>query len=165
MALSAFTRAMLEQAVRLYLEEAYGGARLPDKVLARLAWPAGGDTLEQLACAEVFERSPADVPPAECDRLRLRLGNPRYPHMKLGVDRVPDSGDWVLVVDCHDRQWMAAVQEDERAALEALIRSNNELKARIERRWAEAGLPTFEQYIRSRLAHGARGHGAAGEKL
>jgi hypothetical protein len=165
MALSAFTRAMLEQAVRLYLEEAYGGARLPDKVLARLAWPAGGDTLEQLAGAEVFERSPADVPPAECDRLRLRLGNPRYPHMKLGVDRVPDSGDWVLVVDCHDRQLMAAVQEDERAALEALIRSNNELKARIERRWAEAGLPTFEQYIRSRLAHGVRGHGAAGEKL
>ena len=162
MALSAFTRAMLEQAVRLYLEEAYRGARVPDKVLARLAWPAAADTLEQLACAEVFDppSPPAgrragpmagDVPPAECDRLRLRLGNPRYPHMKLGVDRVPDSGDWVLVVDCHDRQWMAAVQEDERAALEALIRSNNELKARIERRWAEAGLPTFEQYIRSRL--------------
>ena len=168
MALSAFTRAMLEQAVRLYLEEAYGGARVPDKVLARLAWPAGPDTLEQLAGAEVFDPPSlmaGDVPPAECDRLRLRLGNPRYPHMKLGVDRVPDSGDWVLVVDCHDRQLMAAVQEDERAALEALIRSNNELKARIERRWAEAGLPTFEQYIRSRLAHGARGHGAAGEKL
>lgn len=156
MALNAFTRTMLEQAVRLFLEEAYGGAPLPAKVQARLAWPAGGESLEQLAAAEVFERSPADATPAQCDRLRLRLGNPRYPHMKLGVDRVPDTGDWVLVVDCHDRQLMAAASEDERAVLESLIRSNNELKTRIERRWSEAGLPTFERYIRGRLAQNAR---------
>jgi len=151
-ALSDVTRAMLQQAIRLYLEEAYGSAPLPGKVQSRLAWPAEGENLAELAAAEVFERSPPDVPPAACQRIRLRLGNPRYPHMKLGVDRVPDSQDWVFVVDCHDRQLVAAAPHQERAAIEALIRGNNEVKGRIERRWTEAGLPTFERYIRGRLA-------------
>jgi hypothetical protein len=142
---------MLDQAVRLYMEEAYGSASVPPKVQKRLVWPAG-DLLRELAVAEAFEREPADVPVEECDRIRLRLGNPRYPHMKLGVDRVPDTGQWVLTVDCHDRQLIVAVQESERAALESLLKVNNELKSRIERRWTEAGLPTFERYIRDRLA-------------
>jgi hypothetical protein len=149
--LEAFTRAMLDQAVRLYMEEAYGSAPVPPKVQKRLVWPAG-DSLRELAVAEAFEREPADVPVEECDRIRLRLGNPRYPHMKLGVDRVPDTGQWVLTVDCHDRQLIVAVQENERAALESLLKVNNELKSRIEHRWTEAGLPTFERYIRDRLA-------------
>ena len=149
--LEAFTRAMLEQAVRLYMEEAYGDAPVPPKAQKRLAWPAG-ESLRELAVAEAFERMPADVPVEECDRIRLRLGNPRYPHMKLGMDRIPETGQWVLTVDCHDRQLIVAVQESERVALEALLKTNNELKSRIERRWTEAGLPTFERYIRNRLA-------------
>jgi hypothetical protein len=149
--LEAFTRAMLEEAVRLYMEEAYAGAPAPPKVKARLTWPAGGSLLE-LAVADAFECMPADVPLQECERIRLRLGNPKYPHMKLGVDRLPDTGKWVLTVDCHDRQLMTVVQESERAALEALLKANNELKSRIERRWTDAGLPTFERYIRDRLA-------------
>lgn len=150
MELKDFSRAMLEQAVRLYLEEAYGPASVPQVVQGRLAWPSG-ETLEALAAAGAFDRMPADVPPAQADRLRLRLGNARYPHMKFGADRVADSTDWVLTADCHDRQLMAVVQESERAALEALLRHNNDLKTRIERRWTEAGLPTFERYIRDRL--------------
>jgi hypothetical protein len=153
--LEAFTRAMLDQAVRLYMEEAYGSAPVPPKVQKRLAWPAG-ESLRELAVADAFDRMPADVPVEECDRIRLRLGNLRYPHMKLGVDRIPDTGQWVLTVDCHDRQLIAAVQESERVALEVLLKDNNELKSRIERRWTEAGLPTFERYIRSRLAGCAR---------
>ncbi|MCX5683530.1 MAG: hypothetical protein NT049_07590 [Planctomycetota bacterium] len=149
--LQAFTRAMLDEAVRLYMEEAYGSAPVPPKARKRLMWPVG-DSLRELAVADVFDRMPADVPVEECDRIRLRLGNPQYPHMKLGVDRVPDTGQWVLTVDCHDRQLITAVQDSERAALETLIRSNSELKTRIERRWTEAGLPTFERYIRDRLA-------------
>lgn len=148
--LKDFSRAMLEQAVRLYLEEAYGPAAVPQVVQGRLAWPAG-ENLETLAAAGAFDRMPADVPPAQAERLRLRLGNARYPHMKFGADRVADSADWVLTVDCHDRQLVAVVQEGERAALEALLRHNNDLKTRIERRWTEAGLPTFERYIRDRL--------------
>jgi len=158
--LNAITRTMLEQAVRVYLDESYGGAPLSPTVRERLNWPAG-DSLEAMAGADVFERTPADVPPVECDRIRLRLGNQKYPHMKLGADRIPDSAEWVLTVDSHDRQLLAVVQESERAALDALLRYNADLKTRIERRWSEAGLPTFETYIRRRLAHppGAEGRG------
>jgi hypothetical protein len=148
---------MLERAVRLYLEEAYGDGPLPLSVRERLAWPAG-ETLEELAAGPAFERTPADVLPAECERIRLRLGNPRYPHMKLGADRIPDSPDWVLTVDCHDRQLVAVVRENERAALDAMLRYNADVKTRIERRWGEAGLPTFETYIRRRLANRGGGH-------
>jgi hypothetical protein len=149
--LQDMTRAVLTQAIRVYLEEAYGAAPLPPAVQARLEWGPGA-TLEELAAAEVFERTPDDLPIEQCDRVRLRLGNREYPHMKLGADRIPDSKEWVLAVDCHDRQLLTVVSESERAALEALLRRNNELKTRIERRWTEAGLPTFERYIRGRLA-------------
>ena len=73
---------------------------------------------------------------------------------------LPD--DWVLVVDAHDRQLLAVVTESERAALEAIIRLNGEMKTRIEHRWAEANLPTFEHYIRTRLAARRDGGAAAG---
>lgn len=158
--LKDFSRAALEEAVRLYMAEAYEGSAPPPIVQDRLNWPAG-DTLEELAAADAFERMPADVPVGECERIRLRLGNPKYPHMKLGVDHVPDTDDWVLTVDSHDRQLLAVIQNNERAALEALLRLNSDLKTRIERRWNEAGLPTFERYIRGRL--GQRG-GAEGRK-
>jgi hypothetical protein len=153
MHLDEMTRDMLRQAVRLYLAEAYGEAPLPPAVAARLEWPAG-ESLEALAAAEVFECTPDDLPPAACDRIRLRLGNRDYPHMKLGADRIPETQDWVLAVDSHDRQLLTVVSESERAALEALLRRNNEVKTRIERRWSEAGLPTFERYVRSRLRGG-----------
>ena len=98
-----------------------------------------------------FERTPANVPLDECERIRLRLGNRQYPHMKVGADRIPDTGEWVLTVDSHDRQLLAVVQESERAALDALLRFNADVKTRVERRWSELGLPTFETYIRGRL--------------
>jgi peptidyl-tRNA hydrolase len=92
------------------------------------------------------------VPPAEARHILLRLGNRQYPHMKLGVDRVPDTDEWVLLVDTHDRHILSAMMEDEREAVEAIIRRNDEVKQRIEKRWSEAGLPTFENYLRRRLA-------------
>jgi len=157
--LKDITRAGFAEAVRIYMEEAYGDAPPPEAVRQRLAWPAG-ESLAQIAAAAVFERTPPDAPPAACSRIRLRLGNRRYPHMKLGADAVPGTPDWVLAVDCHDAQLAAlAASESERAALATMVRENAALKARIEKRWAEAGLPTFERYIRARLLK--RGPGAA----
>lgn len=151
MRLDELSRERLSEAVRLYLDEAYGGAEPPPVVRGRLAWPEGA-TAADAASGEVFERTPPDAAPAECQRLRLRLGNRIYPHMKLGLDRIPGTEDWVLVVDAHDMQLAAAIQESERAAFEKLTRHNTEVKTRIERRWNEAGLPTFTAYVRGRLA-------------
>lgn len=169
MELRDFDRALFEQAVRLYLEEAYGDTPIPVAVQARRALPAG-ETLAEMAAADTFGRTPPDGPPAECTRIRLRLGNRRYPHMKLGVDRVADTPDWVLVADCHDDTLLAVAGGAERAAVETLVRQNADVKTRIERRWTEAGLPTFERYVRSRLPsptggveRRAVGPGAAGD--
>jgi len=149
--LTDMTRADLEKAVRIYLDEAYGEVGPPDRVRERLAaWPEG-ETLAEVAVGEAFERTPPDVPPPQCTHLRLRLGNPRFPHMKLGLDRVAETGDWVLTVDCHDARLLQVASEAERDAVAAIIRANADLKRRIERRWTDAGLPTFEQYVRSRL--------------
>jgi len=149
--LEGFSRQMVAEAIRLYLEEAYGDASPPQGVQQRLPLPEG-ETLAELAAADVFERTPADAPPAECTRIRLRLGNRGYPHMKLGLDRIPGTDDWVLVADCHDGQLLAAAQGTERSAVAALMKQNTDVKTRIERRWTEAGLPTFERYVRERLS-------------
>ncbi len=151
MDLSDIDRPAFEKAVRIYLDEAYGEGEPPERVRGRLQWPPG-ETLAEVAAGDAFERTPPDAPPERCTRLRLRLGNPRYPYMKLGLDRVPETGDWVLTVDCHDRMLAEAASEVERDLVRELIRCNAEMKSRIERRWAEAGLPTFAQYVRDRLA-------------
>jgi len=149
--LKDISRADFEEAVRIYLDEAYGPGEPPDRVKPRLQWPAG-ETLAEIAVGDAFERRPPDVPPEECRLIRLRLGNPRYPHMKLGLDHIPDTGDWVLRVDCHDRMLMEAANEAERDLVRQVVSCNAEVKSRIERRWAAAGLPTFEQYVRDQLA-------------
>ena len=177
MNLDEITRERLAEAVRLYLEEAYGDAPVPLEVRKRLAWGAG-ESLADLAAgpgpnpgapgaggaggagAPGFERTPTDAPLRGCQHLRLRLGNRRYPHMKLAVDRIPETDDWVLAVDCHDRHILASVPPDQHGAFEALFRENAALKTRIERRWTEAGLPTFERFTRDRLR--ARKEGMAG---
>lgn len=150
MELDEFTRATLEEAVRIYLEEAYSGAESPEVVRSRLEWPER-ESLADLARGEMFERTPPDADPADAMRIRLRLGNRVYPHMKLGVDRIAETDDWVLVVDCHDAALLAAAPQGERNAVKALIEANSAVKGRIERRWTDAGLPTFEEYVRSHL--------------
>jgi len=149
--LTDIDRDAFKEAVRIYLDEAYGAGERPARLGDRLQWPPG-ETLAEIAAGDAFERAPPDVPPEQCSSIRLRLGNPRYPHMKLGLDRVPETGDWVLTVDCHDRMLAEAASEAERDLVRELIRCNTQMKSRIERRWAEAGLPTFEQYVRDRLA-------------
>jgi len=149
--LSDIDRATVEEGVRIYLEEAYGDRAPPPRVQERLQWPEG-DTLADLVAGDAFERTPREAPPEACTHLRLRLGNPRYPHMKLGLDRVPETGDWVLTVDAHDEMLTEAANPSEREAVDAIIRANADIKGRIERRWTRAGLPTFEQYIRRHLA-------------
>ena len=136
--LEGFSRRMLDEAIRLYLKEAYGDAPPTQSVQKRLALPDGA-TLAELAAADVFERTPADAPPAACTRIRLRLGTCGYPHMKLGLDRVPGSDDWVLVVDGHDSMLLAVAQDAERDAVQAIVKQNADVKTRIEKRFARQG--------------------------
>jgi len=148
--LQDITSELLSRAVELYLAAAYADGEPSEAVRSRAALPEGVRGADLLG-DERFERVPPDVPVGEAERINLRLGNARYPHMKLGIDRVSNSRRYVLVVDAHDKHFAAMVQEGERSEYRDLLDYNARLQRQIERAWTEAALPTFERYLRSRL--------------
>ena len=151
MKLDEVTSELLSRAVAVYLDAAYPDGGVSDTVRERARLPEGVAGADFLA-DERFERVPADVPVTEALRFNLRLGNARYLHMKLGIDRVSDSDRYVLVVDTHDRHFAQMVQTGERAEYRELLDYNQRLREAIEKAWTAEGLPTFERYLRTRLS-------------
>ncbi len=151
MRLSDITTELLQVAIGLYLERAYQNSdQIPESVRQRAELPPGlaGPALLEL---DIFERVPADAAPEEAQRFNLRLGNAGYLHMKLGIDRVSGTDEFVLVVDTHDKHFAALVQGGEQDQYRALVDRNAGVKQAIESAWAEADLPTFQGYLRQRL--------------
>jgi len=148
--LEEITSELLSTAVAAYLSIAYGDGEPSEAVRLRADLPGGLRGADLLA-DERFERVPPDVPVDQAERINLRLGNDRYPHMKLGIDRVSNSSRYVLVVDTHDKHFAAMVQDGERSQYRDLLAHNARVQQQIERAWTEAELPTFERYLRSRL--------------
>jgi CheY-like chemotaxis protein len=135
--LEEVTPAMLREAVAIYMEEAYGGLpprrRLPDLHGLR----AIGDALPLME--DEARRSGGAV---RSRRWVLRLGNSRYPNMKLALEEYLLEGEFVLSVDTHDDAVVLPGDPDEPAWKE-LRNWNLSLKRRIEARWKNAGLPTY----------------------
>lgn len=135
MKLQHFALEDLQHAIHLYDQLAFAGADPP--VRAPL-WtePSAG-------------RSVADVLDAFHDELQgeegharcyvLRLGNARYPYMKLALAEHLIRGEFFLAVDTHDQMFRSGGEEEEIAELQ---RFNAGLKQAIESSWREAGLPT-----------------------
>jgi hypothetical protein len=151
--LTDITSEMLRQAIGIYLERAYESpGQIPDSVRGRAASAvSSGLSGPALLALEVFERVPSEAPVEQANRLNLRLGNVGYLHMKLGLDRVTGTDDFVLVVDTHDRHFAALVQGTEQDQYKALVDRNAGVKEAIETAWHEAGLPTFQGYLREKL--------------
>ncbi len=140
--------ALLRRAVSLYRSEAYGEApprrKLPDL--------AGARTLEEaLTLFEDESRRHEGARPVR--RWVLRLGNPRYPNMKLVLEEYLLAGEFVFTVDTHDAAVVLPGAPDEPAWRE-LRAWNLALKRRIEARWREGGVPTYAT-LRERLAGAA----------
>jgi CheY-like chemotaxis protein len=92
------------------------------------------------AALALFERGdPGDAPHSR--RFALRIGNHRYPFMKFVLQEHLVAGEFYFDVDTHDRLDVPTETPDYEQWL-ALKRFNRELKLRIERAWAAAGLPT-----------------------
>lgn len=152
MHLADITGKMLQQAIDIYLQRAYENpGQIPDSVRQRVAAiqveRQGAELMEQ----EVFERLPAGSAAGEASRFNLRLGNVGYLHMKLGIDRVSGTDEFVFVVDTHDKHFAALVQGGEQDQYKALVDRNAGVKEAIETAWTAAGLPTFQGYLRQRL--------------
>lgn len=161
MRLDRLTPAHVRRAVMIYQE---------------LAWPAdqqktptlgievldGCDTL-----TELFAR--CDRPGGErepsAERYTLRLGNWRYPFMKLVIQEYLVSGEYFFSVDTHDDLKITPQMPDYEGWCE-LRRFNASLKLRIEQCWQQAGLPTHEdlQRLMEDLAKVERGE-AKGARL
>ena len=144
----------IRRAVAIYLQIAYPGGEPPPAVRRRLDWTAHAD-MGDLVRNPPFERvarTPDNQP-----IFGLRLGNARYPHMKLQLQPWDAKDGFLLSVNTHDHALSFDPNGPDAAAFLALQAENQQLKVAIEQAWDRDELPTFPRYLRNYLAQ----HGAA----
>ena len=135
MRLGALTTDVVQRAIAIYQDLAYGGggkARRPIDLPA-----AGGDALLGAFCKEQIET----IPGHPCCRYSLRLGNRNYPFMKLLLQEHLVPGEFYFSVDTHDQMEIRPDFPDYEAWM-AVRRFNRDLKRRIEEGFQAAGLDT-----------------------
>lgn len=146
----------IRRAVAIYLEVAYPGAEPPPAVRRRLDWPAGAN-LGELVARPPFER--VGRTPDNQPIFGLRLGNARYPHMKLQIQPWDAKDGFLLSVNTHDHALALDPNGPDAEAFLRLQAENQRLKVEIEQAWDQADLPTFPRYLRDYLAQQAQGLG------
>jgi hypothetical protein len=144
----------LRRAIDLYLGIAYPTGVLPEAVRKRLAWD---ETLEadELLTHPPFEK--VGKTPDGGPIVALRLGNTRYPHMKLQVQPWSSGQGFLLSVNTHDQVLAMDPNAPDASAFRALQIENQRIKLAIEQAWDEAGLPTFLRYLRDYIANATPG--------
>jgi len=144
----------LHNAIITYLRIAYPEG-VPAAVQARVA------SLTQLPADAEVPESMLEV--SQCmgrPVYALRLGQPRYPHMKLMVEASPGGTGYLFRADAHDMHLHAPEGSADAGPLAALRAQNKVLTEAIEAAWTAAGLPTFRSYLRGELEkRRARGAG------
>ncbi len=144
---------LLRRAIAIYLEIAYPAVEPPPAVRRRLDW-AADVAASELLTSHPFEcvgKTPDDRP-----IFALRLGNRRYPHMKMQIQPWDGKDGFLLSVNTHDHALSLDPRAPDADAFMALQAENQSLKVAIEQAWDEAGLPTFPRYLRDYLANQAR---------
>jgi len=148
---------VLRRAVDVYLGIAYPSGEWPDAVRRRLVWQPDADASTLLTRAP-FERAGKEGTTG-ASIFALRLGNARYPHMKLQIQPWPNPAGFLLSVNTHDQVLSIDPNSPEAPALRALQAENQRLKEAIELAWDQGGLPTFLRYLRDYIE--SRGEGLA----
>jgi len=133
MKLNALTQEMVERAVSIYQDLAYGSVAPKRKA-------AGGDGGN--GPLGLFHREQVEcVPGHECQRFSMRLGNRNYPFMKLLLQEHLIAGEFFFAVDTHDQMEIGPEFPDYEQWM-AVRKFNGELKRRIEDSFEQAGLDT-----------------------
>lgn len=138
MQLQAITVVLFRKAFDIFLEEAWGDLGPSHDPMRSLE---AGATSE--AVLGLFTKDESH------DRMRrfwVRIGNKRYPFMKLSVEEAFVKDVFFFSVDAHDALDVGAASPDYQDWLD-VKRHNADLKVRIEERWAESGVPTFQQAL------------------
>jgi hypothetical protein len=137
----------LRRAVAIYLSLAYPSGDPPAAVSRRLDWPADMGPAALIAKPPFEKANKPGSPPIHA----LRLGNVRYPHMKLQIQPWPSRAGYMLSVNTHDQVLALEPSAEDAAAFRDLQAENARMKEAIELAWDQAGLPTFLRYLRDYL--------------
>jgi hypothetical protein len=137
---------ILRRAVDVYLTLAYPSGPPPEAVRRRLEWSTDVDA-QTLLSRPPFERA-SKAAGASSPIFALRLGNTRYPHMKLQVQPWPNDAGFMLSVNTHDQVLALDPNANDAPAFRELQAENQRIKEAIEHAWDQAGLPTFLSYLR-----------------
>ncbi len=144
---------VLRQAVAIYMKIAYEGSEPPEVIRRRLEWNDQLDT-EALLNHPPFEKA-GKSKNTGTGIFALRLGNARYPHMKLQIQPWPNDAGFLLSVNTHDQVLALEPDAGDMPAFRALQGENQRLKEAIEQQWDDARLPTFNRYLRDYIAQRA----------
>jgi hypothetical protein len=139
---------------------AYPGAEPPEVVRRRLVWDDGLDA-NALLSRPPFERA-GKSKTTGAPIYALRLGNQKYPHMKLQVQPWPNDAGFMLSVNTHDQVLALDPNTSDLPAFRAIQAENQRLKEVIEQAWDDASLPTFLRYLREYIERRGGDGGAAG---
>jgi len=137
---------LLRAAVETYLKTAYPSGEIPEVVRRRLIW-AEGLAAEELLTRPPFERA-GKMHGHQSPIFALRLGNFRYPHMKMQIQPWSNAAGFMLSVNTHDQVAGLDVGAADAQAFRSLQAENQRLKEAIEQAWDVLGLPTFLRYLR-----------------
>jgi hypothetical protein len=146
---SALRLDVIRRAAELYVQLAYPSGQIPEAVNRRLNWPLDAPPADVLSKAP-FERA-GRVPGTQTPIYALRLGNARYPHMKLQIQPWSNEEGLMLSVNTHDQIAGMDLLGADGPAFKQLQAENQQLKEAIEQAWEAAGLPTFLNYLRAYL--------------
>ncbi len=125
-------------AVRVWLDIAYPAPARAPKL------PPG--LLEATTTEEILKTFVRDQRAGVMRRYLLRLGNHRYPHMKLAFQELLVRDRFFFAVDTHDSIDIQSHFEDYEKWLD-LRRYNQDVRSEIETRWRAEGVPTFSDLV------------------
>lgn len=147
---------VLRRAADVYMALAYPGVTPPEAVRRRLIWRQGADAASLLS-GPPFERAGKSKTNGAVI-YALRLGNAKYPHMKLQIQPWPNHAGFMLSVNTHDQVLALDPDTGDLPAFRAIQAENQRLKEAIEQAWDDDGLPTFLRYLREYIEQRAESH-------
>ena len=143
MRLDELTPEMLKKAVEIYVRAAYERVHMPLAVKSRAGVFAEHDgTAMDMLSHDIVEKISSNGTSDEVAAYGLRLGNEKYPHMKLLLKH--DGESCHFEADPHDEDFELESTDPEALKVHELREHNLKLKEEIETRWREADLPTVE---------------------
>lgn len=134
--------------IDLYVEKAYPARIVPERLLNLLEL-RGLDrnaTWKEILQWPEWEKSPPKAGQADLQQLQLRLGNCSYPHMKLSLNRISDSDDFIWGVDTHDQRVLEMARGSDK--YQKLQQDNERYRDEIENAWTAAGIDTQRSYTK-----------------